>query len=158
MSFSKHRSVPKLFLIGFSKSGVEELKYNITMPKRENVFQLKSLKHVPKKIILLNTIAFAASTVGGFAALYAGCINPDLRTTCSTLAAVITGIATLIMTIFVDPYISMLTEDVLNGNCAELQFNRCIIFIVFSLIAGTVLAQFLLIPSAVAISLIAKLI
>jgi hypothetical protein len=62
------------------------------------------------------------------------------------------------MFVFVDPFISMLTDDVIKGECSELQFNRCIIFVVGGLIAGTVLAQFILVPAAEIISLIAKLI
>ena len=111
---------------------------------------------MPKKIILLNVLAFAILTVGVLASLYAGCINPDYRTTCSTLAAVITGMSTILMVIFIDPYISMLTDDVINGKCTELQFDRCIILIVGGLIVGTVLAQLLLVPAAEVISFIAK--
>jgi len=37
-----------------------------------------------------------------------------------------------------------------------LQFDRCIIFIVGGLIAGTILAQLLLVPAAEVISFIAK--
>jgi len=157
-SFSIHRSIPRLVLHAFSKSGIEQFKSSVTKPKRENIAQLKSLKMIPKKIILLNTIAFAISTVGVLASLYAGCLNPDLRTTCSTLSAVVNGLATILMFIFIDPYISMLTDDVIRGECSELQFHRCIIFIVGGLIVGTVLAQLLLVPSAKVISFIAKLI
>jgi len=157
-SFSINRSIPKLLLHSFSKSGIEQFKSSVTKPKKENLAQLKSLKMMPKKIILLNILAFSISTVGVLASLYAGCLNPELRTTCSTLAAVITGLSTILMVIFIDPFISMLTDDVIRGKCTQLQFDRCIIFIVGGLIAGTVLAQFLLVPAAEIISIIAKLI
>jgi hypothetical protein len=157
-TFSIYRSIPKLLLHGFSKSGIEQFKSSVTKPKKENLSQLKSLKMIPKKIILLNTLAFAISTVGILASLYAGCLNPDLRTTCSTLASVINGLSTILMFIFIDPFISMLTDDVIKGECTELQFNRCIIFIVGGLIVGTMLAQLLLVPAAEVISYIAKLI
>jgi len=71
---------------------------------------------------------------------------------------VITGIATILMVIFIDPFISILTDDVIKGECTQLQFDRCIIFIVGGLIVGTILAQFLLVPAAQVISFIAKLI
>lgn len=156
--FSTYRSIPKLLLHGFSKSGIEQFKSSITRPKKENLAQLKSFNMMPKKIILLNIVAFAISTVGILASLYAGCLNPELRTTCSTLAAVINGMSTILMFIFIDPFISMLTDDVIKGECTELQFNRCIIFIVGGLITGTILAQFLLVPAAKVISFIAILI
>ncbi|MEW9097088.1 MAG: lipid II flippase Amj family protein [Clostridiaceae bacterium] len=157
-SFSVHRSIPKLLLHGFSKSGIEQFKKSVTIPKRDNFIQLKSFNKIPKKIILLNTIAFSISTVGVLASLYAGCLNPELRTTCSTLSSVINGFSTILMFIFIDPFISMLTDDVIRGECTELQFNRCIIFIVGGLIVGTLLAQILLVPSARIIGFIARLI
>jgi len=157
-SFSINRSIPKLLLHGFSKSGIEQFKSSVTKPRKENLSQLKNFKMIPKKIILLNTLAFSALTVGSLASLYAGCLNPVLRATCSNLSSVITGMATLLMVIFVDPYVSMLTDDVIKGECTEFQFNRCIIFIVGGLIVGTILAQFLLFPAAEVISFIAKII
>lgn len=157
-SFSINRSIPKLLMHAFSKSGVEQFKSSVTKPRKENFEQFKSFKTMPKKIILLNTLAFAISTVGVLASLYAGCLNPELRTTCSTLSAVINGSATILMVIFIDPFVSILTDDVIKGECSQLQFDRCIIFIVGGLIVGTILAQFLLIPAAEVISFIAKLI
>jgi Protein of unknown function (DUF2837). len=113
-SFSIYRSIPRLLLHGFSKSGIEQFKNSVTKPKKENLQQLKSFNMIPKKIILLNTVAFAVSTVGILASLYAGCLNPELRTTCSTLSAVINGFSTILMFIFIDPFISMLTDDVIK--------------------------------------------
>jgi len=157
-SFSVHRSIPRVLIHGFSKSGIEQFKSSITKPKKDNLAQLRNLKKMPKKIILLNTIAFSVSTVGVLASLYAGCLNPEIRSTCVTLSSVINGLATILMFIFIDPYISMLTDDVVRGECSELEFNRCIVFIVGGLIVGTIFAQFLLVPSAQLIGLIAKLI
>ncbi|MFX0549003.1 lipid II flippase Amj family protein [Hathewaya histolytica] len=157
-SFSVHKSIPRVLIHGFSKSGIEQFKNSITLPRRGNIPQLKQFKSMPEKIIVLNTIAFSISVVGVLASLYAGCLNPDLRTTCSTLSSVINGISTILMFIFIDPYISMLTDDVIRGECSEGQFNRCITFVVAGLILGTILAQFLLVPAARTIEYIARVI
>lgn len=156
-SFSIHRSMPRLLIHGFSKSGIEQFKSSITKPKRDNIAQLKSFRRIPKKVVLLNTVAFSISTVGVLASLYAGCLNPELRTTCSTLSSVINGVATILMFIFIDPFISMLTDDVIRGECNSEDFDRCIIFIVFGLIAGTMLAQLILVPSAKIIGAVARM-
>jgi hypothetical protein len=156
-SFSVYRSIPRLILHGFSKGGIEQFKKSISLPNKDNITQLKSIKHIPKKVIALNTLAFALSTVGVLASLYAGCLNPELRTTCSTLSSVVNGFSTILMFIFVDPFISMMTDDVIRGECSELVFNRSIIFILVGLIVGTVLAQFMLVPAAKLIIIIAKL-
>lgn len=155
-SFSVYRSIPRLVLHGFSKSGVEQFKKSITIPKKENISQLKSLRKIPKKIIILNVLTSSISTVGVLASLYAGCLYPEFRTTCSTLSSVINGFATILMFLFIDPYMSMMTDDVIRGECSELDFSRCVIFIVCGLILGTVLAQLLLIPAARFIAIIAR--
>lgn len=157
-AFSIYRSIPKLLFHGFSKSGIRQFKESVTRPKKENFKYIRQYKKIPKKLVLLNTIAFSISTVGILASLYAGCLNPELRTTCSTLSSVINSIATILMFIFIDPFISMLTDDVIAGNCSELHFNRCITFIVGGLIVGTLLAQILLKPAAEIIATIARLI
>ncbi|EPR12273.1 lipid II flippase Amj family protein [Ruminiclostridium papyrosolvens] len=157
-SFSVYRSVPRLILHGFSKSGIEQFKRSITIPKKDNLSQLKSLRKIPKKIVLLNVITSSISTVGVLASLYAGCLYPEFRTTCSTLSSAINGVATILMFLFIDPYISMMTDDVIKGECTELDFSRCVIFIVCGLIVGTMLAQLLLVPAAMAIASIARVI
>lgn len=155
-SFSIYRSVPRLLLHGFSKAGIEQFRDSITRPKKENISHLKNFKNLPKKVLLFNVIACSISTVGVLSSLYAGCLNPGLRQTCSTLSAVINGTATILMYMFIDPYVSMLTDDVIRGEYSELQFNRCIIFIVSGLIIGTVLAQILLVPAAEIIGFVAR--
>jgi hypothetical protein len=157
-SFSVHRSLPKLLLHGFSKAGIEQFRNSVTVPRKGALAVFKEVRKIPKKIMLLNVIVFSISTVGGLAALYAGCVNPDYRSTCTTLSSFITGIATVFMYIFVDPYISMLADDVIQGKCSLLQYKRSIAYIVAGLIIGTTLAQLLLLPAARLISLMAELI
>lgn len=158
ISFSVYRSLPRLMFHAFSKSGIEQFKNSISIPKRENLSELRNFRKTPKKIILLNIIAFSISSVSILSSLYAGCLSPSLRTTCSTLASVINSISTIFMFIFIDPYLSMMTDDVIRGERTELEFNRCIIFIVGGLIIGSILAQLILVPASHLIVIIARLI
>jgi Protein of unknown function (DUF2837). len=157
-SFSVYRSIPRLLIHAFSKSGIEQFKECVTKPKRENLSHLKSFRKTPKKIILLNMLASAISSTGPLAALYAGCLNPDLRATCISLSPVITGFSTILMYIFIDPCLSMMTDDVIRGECSEIEFSRCTIFIVVGLIVGPLLAQLFLVPASKIIIAIANFI
>jgi len=157
-SFSAHRSMPKLMLHAFSKSGIEQFKNNITLPNKQSISHIKSFRKVPKKIILLNTIACSLLTVGVLASTYAGCLSPDLRTTCITLSSIVNGLATIAMAIFVDPYLSIMTDDVITGKCSEEEFKRCVFFIIGGFIVGTAFAQVLLVPAAEVILFIARII
>ena len=157
-SFSFHRSIPRLLIHGFSKSGIEQFKSSMTIPRKENFSQFTNLRRIPKKIVVLNILATSISSAGVLAALYAGALIPDFRSTCITLSSVINGISTIIIFIFVDPYISMLTDDVIRGKCSEQYFHRIIIYIVTGLILGTVFSQILLLPAAKLIAFVAQLI
>ncbi len=44
-----------------------------------------------------------------------------------------------------------MTDDVIEGKIEESQFRRAVVWLVESRLAGTLIAQFLLVPSAVVI-------
>jgi ABC-type spermidine/putrescine transport system permease subunit I len=101
--------------------------------------------------------AVALWTVGVFAALYAGSLDPSVRVTSSTLSSIINGVATVLMTVFIDPHMSGMTDDVIEGKVSESQFRKAIVWLVGSRLAGTILAQILLVPSAVLIVYVARM-
>ncbi len=155
-SFSIRRSMPHLLLHAFSKAGLSHLKDSIRIPARENLLQLREWRGVPLRIVALNTLAVALWTVGVFAALYAGYLNPELRVTASTLSAVVNGLATIVLFVVIDPYLSIVTDDVVEGQASEGVLRRTVVWMVGSRLAGTVLAQALLIPAAVVIVRVAE--
>ena len=55
------------------------------------------------------------------------------------------------MAIFIDPHMSGMKDDVIEGKIEESQFRRAVVWLVGSRLAGTLIAQFLLVPSAVVI-------
>ncbi len=155
-SFSVRRSVPHLLLHAFSKAGLSHLRDSLRVPARENLVQLREWSGVPFRIVAFNTIAVALWTVGVFSALYAGYLNPELRVTSSTLSAVVNGIATILLFIVIDPYLSVVTDDVVEGKTSEGMLRRTVVWMVGSRLAGTVLAQALLVPAAVVIVKVAE--
>lgn len=109
-----------------------------------------------QRIFLLNAGAVALWTIGAFAALYAAYLNPDLRVTSSTLSGVVNGVATIMMLVFIDPQMSVMTDDVIEGTTSEPQFRRAVVWLVGSRLAGTVLAQAIFVPAAALIVLTAE--
>ena len=102
-------------------------------------------------------MAVALWTIGVFAALYAGCLNPELRVTASRLSSVINGVATILMFAFIDPHLSVMSDDVVSGEVSEPQFRRAIVWLVGSRLVGTLLGQALLVPAAMFVAQIARL-
>lgn len=154
-TFNICKSIPRLLLYGFSKNGIQQFKENIKIPSKNNLTKIKELEQIPIKITLLNMVAVSMLTVGILSALYAGAIAPEFRTTSSTLSSIITGISTLILFIFIDPHLSLMTDEVINESRSEGDFRATVMFMIFGRILGTMLAQIIFLPSANIISYIA---
>lgn len=153
--FSMERSIPGLILNGMSKRGMVSMKNCITTPCRESVTKL-NYGRIPRRVVAYNFASVALVTVGALAPIYAFRLAPDLRATCVTLSSVVNGVATILMTIFIDPQMSIMTEDVMDGKCTQEDFKSCVVAMVGSKMLGTFAAAFLLIPGAYAIVFAAR--
>jgi hypothetical protein len=156
LDFQVHRSIPRLLLHGFFQGGIGQLKDSVSAPASANLTQLRLGRSVSIRVIVLNVMAVALWTVGVFAALYAGYLKPELRVTASTLSSIVNGVATILMFVFIDPHMSMMTDDVVEGRVSEPSFRQAVVWLVGSRFAGTLLAQLLFIPAATMIVYVAE--
>lgn len=156
-SFSIEKSLFKLMMHSFSKSGIKHIKNCVAIPVKINITDM-SFKKLPVRILIYNVITVALLTAGVFAPIYAGSLEPDLSATCITLSGVINGIATILLALFVDPYLSVLTDEVIEGKYSEADFRGCVIGMLGSKILGTALSFLIFIPAAYAIVFIARII
>jgi len=156
LHFQAHRSIPRLLLHAFFQGGTAQIKDDVRLPAAANVTQLRFGRDVSPQVLLLNVLAVALWTLGGFAAIYAGYLNPQLRLTANSLSAIVNGTATILMFIFIDPPLSMMTDDVVEGKVTEPSFRRAVVWLVGSRLAGTLLAQLLFVPSALLIAYVAE--
>lgn len=156
--FQTHRSVPRLLLHVFSRGGINYLRDGARFPSRRNFAQLAAGIGVPWTVIALNVFAMAVWTVGVFASLYAGYMKPELRVTCANLSSVINGFATVVLAVVIDPQVSVMTDDVIEGRITENSFRRAITALSAARVLGTLFAQLLLVPAALVIARVAELI
>jgi hypothetical protein len=156
--FQAHRSVPKLILHAFFKGGLSYVGHAASVPAAANLAAARSGHGVPASMTAMNIGATALWTVGVFAALYAGVIDPGVRVTSSTLSSIINGGATILMAVFIDPHMSGMTDDVVEGKTSESQFRKAVVWLIGSRLAGTLLAQLLLVPAARLIATVARVI
>jgi hypothetical protein len=158
VSFSYHKSMSRLLLHGFSKTGILYFKDNLTIPTKVNITGISLDRTFPWRIFILNVVAVAILTIGVLSAVYASYINPVYRTTASELSAFINGFATIVMFAFIDPQLSAMTDDVALGKCSEATFRRYIVYMTIARLIGTIVAQVLFIPSAKLLAYLATLI
>lgn len=146
--FQEHRSMTRLMLHAFSRGGLSYIRRTSTVPNRGNVKGLGKIAGLPMNVIGLNVLAQALLTVGVIASLYAGYLYPEYRVTASQLSAIVNGFATLLLFILIDPQLSVMTDDVVAGSVNEASYRRTIVWLSVSRVAGTLLAQALLLPAA----------
>jgi hypothetical protein len=156
--FSIYKSVPKVILYGFTKSGISSIKENFVIPSSKNIRGINLKVDFPWKVFIMNVVAVAIVTIGVLSALYAGYFNPEFRTTASSLSAIINGFATILMFVFIDPFLSVMTDDVVLGKTSESLFRKYIVYMVFARVIGTLIAQAMLVPAARIIAFTAGLI
>jgi len=141
-SFARHRSVPRLVLRALSPAGLAHFRDAVALPLARNVVAGRRIR-VP-------------TAVGILAALYAGYLAPEFRSTASNLSGVINGVATILLFVVVDPFLAMLTDDVVGGRSTEPAFRQAVVGMLGSRFVGTVLAQFLLLPAAQLVATLAR--
>lgn len=154
--FQEHRSTTRMLLQSATPAGMRTIRDALTVPTTAQLRELAKPRGVGWGVLLANCLAQALLTVGVLASLYAGYLNPEFRVTASQLSAVINGFATILLFAFIDPQLSVMTDDVVEGRVSEPLFRRTIVWISFSRLAGTLLAQVLLLPSAMAIAWVAN--
>lgn len=154
--FQQHRSTARMLLRTASPAGLRTVRQSLRPPAVRHLRCLLRDRGVGWGVLIANCLAQALITVGVLASLYAGYLNPEFRVTASQLSAVINGFATILLFALIDPQLSVMTDDVVEGRVSEALFRRTIVWISFSRLAGTMLAQALFLPSAQAIAWIAN--
>lgn len=140
-------SIPKMArnLMSFSK-----WKNGMTYFKRPTFRMLHSLFDgpLPRRLMVLNMTVTAIYTVGVLSSLYAAYLWPAFRLTASTSSGLINGLATILLTLLIDPRIALLSDKALRGEERLGRINRVFGLMMVSRMAGTMLAQLLLVPCA----------
>lgn len=150
--FQTTRSTTRLILRAMTPSGLHTLKDSVALPSGEAFRSLKGPRGVSWSVLIANALAQALLAVGVIASLYAGYLVPEFRVTASQMTAIVNGFATILLFALIDPQISALTDDVVDGTVSEPMFRRAMIWVSLSRLVGTLLAQALLVPAAVVIA------
>lgn len=154
--FQEHRSTARMILRTATPTGLRAVRDALHPPTLNQIRSLARGKGVGWNVLAANCLAQALLTVGVIASLYAGYLNPDFRVTASQLSAVVNGFATILLFALIDPQLSVMTDDVVEGRVSEALFRRTIVWISLSRLVGTLLAQALFLPSAQLIAWIAN--
>jgi hypothetical protein len=151
----KRPSLVRIAASGMTPSGLRAMRRSAVLPNPRTLLTMRRPREVGWGILIGNALAQGLLAVGVFASLYAGYLVPEFRVTASQLSAVINGVATILLFAVIDPQLSVLTDDVVDGTLGEAPFRRAVVWISFSRLAGTIAAQVLFVPAALIVAWIA---
>jgi len=112
-------------------------------------FRDLSLGNIPKTFLVLNVFMVSIYAIGVLASMLAGAMVPDYRVTATQLSAIVNGIATILLTLMVDPIAALITDQAARGKRPERDVRAMVFYLVLGRVVGTlIISQILLIPSA----------
>jgi hypothetical protein len=125
-------------------------------PKKLTILSLMNWKGISKKIVLFNIIISSLLTVSVLSCLYAGYLNPDVRSTALSLNGFSVGLSSLLFMLVVEPQIGIIADKVINNEIEESFFRRYLTFVVAARVFGTLAGILLLKPLAWVVVIIAN--
>ena len=155
--FERTGSIPLLLGALLSPGRVSRVLADVYLPGAGALTRAKR-QDIPKRLLTLNVLITGVFTTGVLSALYAGSLVPEFGKTAAMLSSIVNGGAQILLATVVDPMVATITDQAIRGVRSEEDVKSMVMYLAFSRIAGTVLAQLIFIPAAELIRLVAHLI
>lgn len=140
-------SVPGLVVQSLSRGNIKRIAKSVTRPKKG---MLKGLgfKDIPKGLLLLNVLITGVYTIGVLSAYYSAIYVPENRLAASASSGMINGIASILLTLFIDPKAALITDEAYRGKREYKDVKALVVMLIGTKLIGTLLGQILLVPAA----------
>lgn len=149
-------SIIALFVNQFNRNGIRKIVMCFRLP-RFSYLKGITLKTIPKRLFVINVIISAVFTIGVLSSIYASMIVPkDFAQAALMSSGIINGIATILLTLFIDPKASVLADRVMKKQTDYIYLKSYSLTMISSKFLGTIVAQLLLIPAAYYVAWFAK--
>lgn len=140
-------SVPGLVMQALSIGNIKRIAKSAVRPQKSMISQLR-FKNIPKRLLILNALITGVYTIGVLAAFYASIFVPENRLAVSASSGMINGVASILLTLYVDPKAALITDEAYRGKRKYEDVKALVILLIATKLIGTLLGQLLLIPSA----------
>ncbi len=112
---------------------------------------LREPLNIPRYFLIANIIITGIWTTGVLSALYAGALIPHFRATATMMSGIINGVAAVLAATVVDPTAAVITDQAMRGVRQEKDVRQMAIYLAFTRLLGTILAQAIFVPAALII-------
>jgi len=139
-------SLPKVVISIFYPSNLKKMPRLFCLPKLVWLKQLQ-WRSLPKGFLIFNVGVTAIYTIGVLCALLAGTLVPEFRATAINLSGIINGMATILLTLFVDPSGARITDQTHHGARPFQDAASVVFFLLMGRIVGILIfSQMFLLP------------
>ena len=115
-----------------------------------------SPKALPKAFLVWNVVVMGFWVTGPLSAYYAGVLLHSSMATAISLSGLITGVATVTLTLIVDPTAALITDQTAAGKRPIEDLKAMLVYLVVTTVIGTLLSQLLLDPAASVVAYVAR--
>ena len=141
-------SVPSIVIQALSISNIKRIARSAAVPSKKMLLNIR-FREIPKRLLLLNMIITGVYTIGVLAAYYsATLVPPERQLAASASSGIINGIASILLTLFVDPKSAIITDQALRGKRPYGDVKALVVLLISAKLLGTILGQFIFIPAA----------
>ena len=146
--FEKIGSLPRLLLGTFHPKNISSMARKFKLPSRKTFSRL-SLHNIPKWFIFWNLLMVSIYAIGVLSSLYAGARVPEYRITATQLSGIVNGMATILLTLLVDPTCALMTDQAIKGKRDENDVRTMVFYLIAGRLLGTLLiSQLIFLPAS----------
>lgn len=148
VEFEKIGSLPMLIISAFYPRNFTSMVSKFRLPNRKTFAGL-SLHGLPKTFLIWNVLMVSIYAIGVLSSLYAGARVPAFRVTATQLSGIVNGIATILLTLLVDPTCALITDQTIKGKRKEDDVRTMVFYIIAGRLIGTLMiSQLIFLPAS----------
>lgn len=141
-------SVPLLVVEALQINNVRRILQRATRPNKTMLERLR-YREIPKRLLIINSLVTGIYTIGVLAANYSALLVAEqYRIAAAGSSGMINGLATILLTLFIDPKSAVITDQALRGDRPYGDVKALVILLIASKLIGTVLGQVIFLPAA----------
>ncbi|MEW6278771.1 MAG: DUF2837 family protein [Candidatus Eremiobacterota bacterium] len=118
----------------------------------------RAIRGLPKAFLYGNVLVISIHTVALLASIHAGAVGKEVSRTATLLSSVVNGVATITLSVLVDPRVALITDQTIDGRRPMEQLNAMAVLLMAGMFVGTLLSQALFEPASWAILKAARLV
>lgn len=146
LRFLRGSSIPRIAVSAFKPHNLKKIIRSLRLPRLKSLNTI-SIRNIPKTFLIMNLVVTSIYTIGVLCALLASAHLPEFRATALQLSGIVNGIATIMLTLFVDPAGARITDQAYHNSRPQDDVRSVVFYLQFTKILGNlILAQLLLLP------------